>query len=433
MDSINYLTQLVNSFLHTYMTFFFFSIFWNRKASRLLSVIVIAMTTVILSAGLILFKGTILSYIIVLGSTILVSCIFDSKIYSKVIYTVIVYALSSVLEVLTAITIQLIFSARFEESNSGVLFLIGMLLSKFITFVVILFVRLKKHNTLIDRFNKNYWGIFLFPFATLSVTILLYIIFTEVPHPSIFIQYIILFSFSLLIIANMIVFDFIDAIYKNSLYESKIAVADDIIISQTEQYQNMINHNNEIFRLRHDHKNFCIGLLSQLESGNVESAIATLSKEYDFCRKLDINQGSMIHALVDIKRNVAKKDSIIININHYSIEKIAISPTDLAIILGNAIDNAIDACKRIDCINMKEINISIIHKNDKIYIKVENPVKENVDTSNLISTKTKKNNEHGFGIISMRKIANKYNGEVLFACENKIFITTIILKNTSIY
>lgn len=55
---------------------------------------------------------------------------------------------------------------------------------------------------------------------------------------------------------------------------------------------------------------------------------------------------------------------------------------------------------------------------------------DNVNTERLVSTKTDEQS-HGFGILSIQSIAQKYNGTVLFTCEDLVFVTRIFLQNPS--
>lgn len=50
-----------------------------------------------------------------------------------------------------------------------------------------------------------------------------------------------------------------------------------------------------------------------------------------------------------------------------------------------------------------------------------------IDISNLISTKAD-SESHGYGILQMRSLAKKYNGDIFFDCNDEQFKTTIILN-----
>ena len=97
----------------------------------------------------------------------------------------------------------------------------------------------------------------------------------------------------------------------------------------------------------------------------------------------------------------------------------------MAILLGNALDNAIEAVLGIA--EEKKISVSVIKNGSLVTLSVKNPVKENFVATNLKTTKKDKA-MHGFGIESMKKIAEKYKGEIITEAEDGIFKLTAVLN-----
>ena len=129
-----------------------------------------------------------------------------------------------------------------------------------------------------------------------------------------------------------------------------------------------------------------------------------------------------------MKTQVAENRGITIQTNYRELDKIKISLIDVAIILGNALDNAIEATEKTNNVK-KEIDVTINIKNDLVIITIRNPVENDVDTDHLVSSK-RNDGSFGYGLSSMRSIATKYNGEVLLLCKDNIFQTTIYLRNS---
>lgn len=100
---------------------------------------------------------------------------------------------------------------------------------------------------------------------------------------------------------------------------------------------------------------------------------------------------------------------------------------DLCTLLGNLLDNAIEAaeqCLSENCL----IEVKITNSDEKLIIQVTNSIKDSVlsENSELISTK---NNplEHGFGVSSIRLISKKYSGTVNYFEEDGILSCRVIL------
>ena len=106
-------------------------------------------------------------------------------------------------------------------------------------------------------------------------------------------------------------------------------------------------------------------------------------------------------------------------------------PVDLYVLLGNAIDNAIE------CVSYYEepyrlINISIKQKNNLVFIKISNPCFNNIKIKdNYPLTSKQDKNLHGFGIKSMHLIVEKYDGNIIETLSDNHFNVEIIfyLKN----
>ena len=61
---------------------------------------------------------------------------------------------------------------------------------------------------------------------------------------------------------------------------------------------------------------------------------------------------------------------------------------------------------------------------------IKNPFQNEIwedKQGNLLSTK-KDGSRHGYGVKSIRRVAEKYNGEVLVETESQLFIMTVIMN-----
>lgn len=430
IDYIKFSTEIINAFLHVYIGFVFYATFWNVLDKKKLVTLILGLCTLILSVSLLLFKGSAILYIPMFTVTFVITFLYKSKLINKVLCTILYLAINSIVELLVGFSISILFKSGIDVfTNYSAFHVSGMLVSKFIIFLIVLIIRFRKHNFLLQQYKIKYISIFLIPISTLVITLLQCKIFVEYPEQDITTKALVIISYAALIIANIIVFDFIDSLYKNTLNESKLNAANEIIASQTSQYQALIDHNKNIIKLRHDHKNFCIGLMTELKSGHVEDAITRLDKEYDVSNTEYLMQGSIVNFIINIKQAKALQHNIEVVSDCNNIGKINVAPTDLAIVIGNAFDNAIEACASLPEGVNRFIEVFITLKHEKVYISVKNPVCNDINIDSLFSSKTTNVEQHGFGIISMKQIAEKYKGEVLFSCKDKLFTATVILNN----
>lgn len=105
--------------------------------------------------------------------------------------------------------------------------------------------------------------------------------------------------------------------------------------------------------------------------------------------------------------------------------------TDLAIILANGLDNAIEAAKQVD--NRPFIHVMAEQMGPCLRLRISNntkimPVIEN----GKIATSKPDKQLHGIGLESIQLLAERYQGKAFFNCENYIFTLTVILMNEPI-
>ena len=239
-----------------------------------------------------------------------------------------------------------------------------------------------------------------------------------------------LLCYSLLILSNILMFDVIDNVYNSTMKDTQIEMASEIIKKQEEQYRQFLMHQKDLLKIRHDQKNYILGLIDALENKKYENALSSLRNEYSVITNSVISQNSqngILHLIVSNKTDEARRMGIEIDYSYRNIDRINISPIDLAIALGNALDNAIEATDKVTD-KEKIIRLYVATQNNSVIINIKNPTEHNVDIDDLGTTKTDPS-LHGFGIIGIKSIVAKYHGNVAFKCENKEFQTTMIIDN----
>ena len=109
------------------------------------------------------------------------------------------------------------------------------------------------------------------------------------------------------------------------------------------------------------------------------------------------------------------------------------SESDVNSLFGNAIENAIEYEEGIEDEERRFISLIVKSEADILFIRVENywcgePL--NWNNGLPVSTKGENGIMHGFGMLSMRKVVEKYGGEMQVKAQNELFqvIITIPLK-----
>ncbi len=109
-----------------------------------------------------------------------------------------------------------------------------------------------------------------------------------------------------------------------------------------------------------------------------------------------------------------------------------ITPTDMYSLFGNALDNAIEAVSELE-ISKRNISLFVKRVGNMLSVHIENYYdgERLIDENGL--PKTTKSDEiyHGFGMLSMRTITEKYGGTLAFEADGNIFSLNIMFPAPS--
>ncbi|MFQ6794069.1 MAG: GHKL domain-containing protein [Thomasclavelia sp.] len=171
--------------------------------------------------------------------------------------------------------------------------------------------------------------------------------------------------------------------------------------------------------LKHDY-NLISHYLKEKEYLKIEKMVRDKKKQINSIPVLINTSNKLINLIINDKiikaytRNIKVTSKIDIN------REIRISECDLNELLSNILDNAIDYNR-----DNGMIDIAIILEKQFVHIKVTNEIDKNKSNQSLIS---KKGKNHGYGIRSIEKIVEKYQG-IMNIDYNEYFEITISLKD----
>lgn len=193
---------------------------------------------------------------------------------------------------------------------------------------------------------------------------------------------------------------------------------------------------NEMYRKNaknmHDYRNnlqVISGLMSNQKYDEAQSYINDLDNEINKDKTLHTYTGvEIVDAVLNVKVNTACKKKVKIDVRASYPLNSTIKQVDICAILGNLLDNAIEACEKIENVDDRLISVKISYANSIIAIRIENKVAENPFKASKKLYTTKQNKKiHGLGIGIVRRTVDKYFGDMKQSCDNNVFVTEIIL------
>lgn len=194
--------------------------------------------------------------------------------------------------------------------------------------------------------------------------------------------------------------------------------------------QNVKKQYDEICQVRHDMKQTHSVVMSLLMEEKTDEAIEYMQKAAKRISEFDvlIDVGNdFVNAILNAKLSEAKRNGITVLC---SADKNAsgIDEVDLCNLMGNLLDNAIEACEKCRD-SQRVIEIKIQMHDNKYLLMIENTAPENALENNKQLATTKDDTaRHGYGVKSIRSIAEKYNGMVDFSQIEDRFRSTVVMS-----
>ena len=400
----------------------------DQRLSRKTWILFPLCVAVLSSAG-IFESSTLFSSVLSLGMIFLVSFVYRMTWFNRVIFSSFTFVLAGLADSIALIVLERIFLTTINTESIAAVRIMYLVWSKAILILCTLTVKVLKQNVFRKLMHLKVYMMVIIPVSIFTMYLIrsrIYIwrsyVFTEV--------FIVALALNVaLILTVAIVFNMTGALRKSVEEETKLALLEKLLKQQEEQYNELSRYNKDILKMKHDHKNFLLGVLSDLDTGNYDDIHTCVRRELQTVEAFnDLPEGSgVIYLLVNHKAELAKEKGITLNCEYHDVKNIKLSPIDFAVMLGNALDNAIEATEKIECEEKREVSIIVkVHK-EQIVVIIKNPYDGELDINNLRSTK--KSAYHGFGILSIKNIVAQWNGTVNFTSEDGVFTTYIVINN----
>lgn len=104
-----------------------------------------------------------------------------------------------------------------------------------------------------------------------------------------------------------------------------------------------------------------------------------------------------------------------------------IQPIDLCVIVGNAMDNAIEACSALPDPDARALSVRCQKRGSFVVLNFRNACIQRLLPEGALPRTTKPDEEnHGFGLASIRSAAEKYGGQMSLRAEDGEFVLTLL-------
>lgn len=209
-----------------------------------------------------------------------------------------------------------------------------------------------------------------------------------------------------------------------ALFSARLTLAGNQIAMQKEYYDALSGQMNEIRAIRHDARHF-IGVLRRLAEEGRYLELRTFLAEYAnktdtdplpvFCEHIVANS---ILGYYSLK---ARENSVPFRCTCAIPKQLSVSDTDLCVVLGNGLENAIEANMRLDDLNTRFVSAEARIRNGQLLIKIENVYDGSLNMSGNDYLSTKSGAFHGIGLHNIQRVVETYGGYVKAEHTGRVF------------
>lgn len=180
---------------------------------------------------------------------------------------------------------------------------------------------------------------------------------------------------------------------------------------------------------KHDFRNHINIILGLLENDSKDEAIKYIEDIDSRISKFErytYTDNITIDSILSSKVKTSEENNIKLDIKVNIKSEIKVPNIEMCIILGNLIDNSIEACKKIS--GHRFIDLEIISDESRLIIKITNNTNGEVNKINGKFFTTKREGLHGIGLLQIDDIVEKYDGYINRKHEDNIFATYIMIQ-----
>ena len=216
-----------------------------------------------------------------------------------------------------------------------------------------------------------------------------------------------------------------DFLFGHALDRRIAAFQDDLMKRHVEEVQNIYK---TMRGWRHDYHNHIQTLLALLADGQVDRLqkyLLDLNVDLTTVDTVIKTGNVMADAILNSKLSLIRSHEIATSVTALLPAALSVNDVDLCVMLGNLMDNALEACLR-QAEGERFIRVYIGLLKRQLYINVTNSSGEMRRVGrNYASTKGLPG--HGFGLIRIDHIAAKYGGSVNRQSEEGVFATEVLI------
>ena len=299
----------------------------------------------------------------------------------------------------------------------------GIIAIRLVSFIVVLIMGNFKSIKYGRVIPFSYWFCIIFmPVASL-VLLVMFLNFPTIARYQALSITVIIFAMNFFV---FYLYDVVSVYYNNRLHQILLEKQNNYYNRQFELTKESLSAMNT---LKHDFKNHLTAIYTLLQNKEVPQAVEHLSQMMHICefdKKYAVSGNVSIDSILNFKLNEAIKNDIVVSSDLSIPMQFDMPSFDMAVILGNLLDNAISANLALS--HNRHINVTVRFDKGRLLIKIENPYEGTLrEQGGKLLTIKADQMHHGIGMESVRNTLKKYDGILTIDHSDNIFRAQILM------
>lgn len=237
-------------------------------------------------------------------------------------------------------------------------------------------------------------------------------------------------SAAVLVIVNIVFIILVQSILEEQKKVREQDAGNRKILNQLAVYHDMQALYDRQNRKMHDYKKQLTAIQALLAENHIEEAeklLVNLNGSIAADMSAVNTNHHTVNAVLNQEIAKAKEKGIPVMLKINDLQEVKLKEDDIVILLSNLLDNAVTACEKV----LKEGKKPVIHlklelENGSLLCAVKNPVTERVKiVNNVVQAKAEPG--HGLGLLNVKELADRYDGELILSCDEKEFSAVVML------
>lgn len=224
-----------------------------------------------------------------------------------------------------------------------------------------------------------------------------------------------------LLYINAVVIAYIQSITAHGERLRQIELAEHNYQLQQEYYQQLQKDQAETHALWHDIKKYVIAMQAAAGAGGekAQQEFEIIQQEFNKIGTVVDVDNAELNVILNHCVQKASAAGIKVHLDVSVPPTLNVSAVDLSVIIGNTVDNAIEACQMLHD-SSAVINIMLRKNNDMLFYGIDNPY--------VSSTPKKRGTNHGYGLKNVNKCVDKYHGHLALEQSDGMYRVSIYLN-----